>query len=857
MNFSLRLTLLTTGLGIFLLSNVSSVAAVDCPSIRINDLPAQLSGVEILSNSAPLEFGVHLSWENPVDNKAVRTYIYRKEKDSAFENIGQVPGTQSFYVDKKTTATIPAYIYAVKSEFLCGGTLWSEPIVVTTTKRLYDTSAPSMQIVLPRRSSEGLGAGESAFIYVRDLESGIAEKLLKVLKGKSNVNVGNNLGTPQHALFKLPGTGLSSTPQEFTITSQNGAEKLTKRSINLSLRQGSKPGASWKSPSIGSSISIDSPLTITWSLGSNSNVKLEDINISYSTNFGTDWFPTEVPLTTTSHTFTEPQKVFKGINNASILWLRMSFESSSIKYDSDILPLFVSTTLLSIESPRNFVAKPQGDIQLYDAYKGTKLVFEEGTQGLQKDTTRLSTIGGSLKLHLKPGFYHVVELMDNFILDRNSLPAGVVEVRGGEERITVPFTPYSFFINDRVSLTGDGQQILSLSLLPEQFIATYKEFERRQAIKPVEPVIIPEVPVSTNTQILTTHLCDEQGTCTINEYTGMSPMKLSWSTPTQSFESPIRSFVSDTLIPLFARSLSLEVSGLVMHIPKMLVESTDWLQGQDFIVSTSENSIIWNFPKHLVDDLYAGSGFFKISTLLTQGEVCTDVLLGRRDASGEIVPVPTLCATDKVVGVLLPFGQTEILKIRSQGDIPILQGNAWYVPYMNQFQVWGMLRSFENLTSPQESITRGELAYLLHKSFQYPTGAYQGTKTFSDLPASHPDAPYILGMVAYGIMSGDASEATVRPEAFINRAETLKMIISSAHLSGNALPLRLQTSPDLSYSDVSPKDWFAGFIQSATKLGIVSGYMQNGDRTFKPSASVTRAEALKMIYAALERKALE
>ena len=44
-------------------------------------------------------------------------------------------------------------------------------------------------------------------------------------------------------------------------------------------------------------------------------------------------------------------------------------------------------------------------------------------------------------------------------------------------------------------------------------------------------------------------------------------------------------------------------------------------------------------------------------------------------------------------------------------------------------------------------------------------------------------------------------------------------------------------------------EWFTIYVDSAINLGIASGY---SDNTFKPNASVTRAEALKIMLTAAE-----
>jgi len=94
-----------------------------------------------------------------------------------------------------------------------------------------------------------------------------------------------------------------------------------------------------------------------------------------------------------------------------------------------------------------------------------------------------------------------------------------------------------------------------------------------------------------------------------------------------------------------------------------------------------------------------------------------------------------------------------------------------------------------------------------------------------------------------GIIKG-YDNGTFAPKEKINRAEALKMIMEA---SG-----KLETKPcteENSFNDISENSWFADYVCTAKKHGIVNGN-KNGD--FRPWENVNLAEALKIIVNSFE-----
>ncbi|MFH0776695.1 MAG: S-layer homology domain-containing protein [Patescibacteria group bacterium] len=107
---------------------------------------------------------------------------------------------------------------------------------------------------------------------------------------------------------------------------------------------------------------------------------------------------------------------------------------------------------------------------------------------------------------------------------------------------------------------------------------------------------------------------------------------------------------------------------------------------------------------------------------------------------------------------------------------------------------------------------------------------------FSDISLDSPHANAILKIAARGIISGYA-DGTFKPEAQINRAEFLKILVSATKDAG------LSISGKNCFPDVGDL-WFSPYVCYAKSRGWVSGYT---DGTFRPSNPINRAEALKII----------
>ena len=150
------------------------------------------------------------------------------------------------------------------------------------------------------------------------------------------------------------------------------------------------------------------------------------------------------------------------------------------------------------------------------------------------------------------------------------------------------------------------------------------------------------------------------------------------------------------------------------------------------------------------------------------------------------------------------------------------------------------------LFRPEDSLSRAEAVAMLARlavdgdGNPLYTGA-AGTGGFSDVAAEAWSAPYVTFARQYGVASG-YPDGTFRPEQPVSRAELVKLIAACFEVTGGAA----------SFPDVAADHWAAGVISFAAEQGWVSGYP---DGTFRPEQPVGRAEAVKLLTHALDRRA--
>ena len=142
---------------------------------------------------------------------------------------------------------------------------------------------------------------------------------------------------------------------------------------------------------------------------------------------------------------------------------------------------------------------------------------------------------------------------------------------------------------------------------------------------------------------------------------------------------------------------------------------------------------------------------------------------------------------------------------------------------------------------PNANITRAEVATIFFRLLTDDSREkyWSDQNPYSDISAGAWYNNAVSTMTRAGVLTG-YDDGTFRPNANITRAEFAA--IAARFLSDG------YTGPD-HFSDISGH-WAAEYINRAARAGWIGGY---GDSTFRPDQPITRAEAMTLINAVLER----
>lgn len=144
------------------------------------------------------------------------------------------------------------------------------------------------------------------------------------------------------------------------------------------------------------------------------------------------------------------------------------------------------------------------------------------------------------------------------------------------------------------------------------------------------------------------------------------------------------------------------------------------------------------------------------------------------------------------------------------------------------------------LFGPNDNMTRAQVAQMFYNLLlekDIPV-----TTSFSDVPADAWYAKAVNTLASLGIIKGIGNDQFA-PNRTITRAEFTVIAMRFANVSATV------TNP---FSDIASSDWYYTAVTSAVSYGWITGY---SDGTFKPYATITRAEVATIVNRMLARTA--
>lgn len=144
---------------------------------------------------------------------------------------------------------------------------------------------------------------------------------------------------------------------------------------------------------------------------------------------------------------------------------------------------------------------------------------------------------------------------------------------------------------------------------------------------------------------------------------------------------------------------------------------------------------------------------------------------------------------------------------------------------------------------PNGSITRAEVSAILFRLLSDKTRDeyFTTASSFTDVKAGAWYNNSIATLEKAGVIVDTAKGGAFRPNEAITRAELAAMLAQFS----DAKPVK-----GVKFSDVSAEHWAYEAIAIAAKMGWIEGYP---DGTFRPDATITRAEMMTLVNRALER----
>ena len=170
--------------------------------------------------------------------------------------------------------------------------------------------------------------------------------------------------------------------------------------------------------------------------------------------------------------------------------------------------------------------------------------------------------------------------------------------------------------------------------------------------------------------------------------------------------------------------------------------------------------------------------------------------------------------------------------------------NHWAKEPLSYFIDQNWMQGYEDGTyKPDQTITRAEFMTLLNKVCGYTQRDDAAAKKFTDVP----EGAWYFGNISIALAAGYVSgtgDTTMSPNDPITREQAFAMVARIANAVSDDLTVLDK------FSDIQKASAYAKpYLAALTKLGYVAGYE---DGTVLPKANITRAEAVQVMYKALD-----
>ena len=179
---------------------------------------------------------------------------------------------------------------------------------------------------------------------------------------------------------------------------------------------------------------------------------------------------------------------------------------------------------------------------------------------------------------------------------------------------------------------------------------------------------------------------------------------------------------------------------------------------------------------------------------------------------------------------------------------PDVSCDHWAVDYISAIKDAGITTGYPDGTfRPEEPVTRAQMAAFIIRAIEGEPTNYNPDPYFADVDPTHWAFKYVQRVRERNIAHGYPGNL-YGPEDDVTREQMAKMLIMGLVSEGEITePPEDYCSSGSSFPDVEQDRWSCRYIKKLKELGITTGYP---DGTYRPEASVTRAEMAAFIYRA-------
>lgn len=182
----------------------------------------------------------------------------------------------------------------------------------------------------------------------------------------------------------------------------------------------------------------------------------------------------------------------------------------------------------------------------------------------------------------------------------------------------------------------------------------------------------------------------------------------------------------------------------------------------------------------------------------------------------------------------------------ADGQFQDVHANHWAYPYIQDVVSQGLFQGTSaNRFSPEGTMTRGMLAVVLSRVAKV-TVDNDAATGFRDVPAGQWYTGAVAWAAGQGIIQG-LGNGTFGPTQPVTREQAATMLVRYTDSANLALSLTVEQQE---FSDGSSiREWARDAVRLLQMAGVLAGYP---DGSFRPTKSITRAEAAKILSVLLD-----